>query len=116
MGKLTTHVLDTALGRPAAGLQIALFRVDGTERTQLSTHLTNADGRCDAPLLDGADFVTGKYELEYVSGAYHRAQGVAVTDPPFLEDISISFGIAEESHYHVPLLLSPYGYSTYRGS
>lgn len=116
MGKLTTHVLDTALGRPAAGLKITLFGVDGKGRTQLSTHVTNADGRCDAPLLDGADFATGTYELVFGAGAYHRAQGVAVMDPPFLEDISISFGIAEESHYHVPLLLSPYGYSTYRGS
>lgn len=115
--KLTTHVLDTAAGRPAAGLGIALYRLDGEEtRTLLKTVLTNADGRCDAPLLAGDDFATGQYELVFGVGDYLRASGTAVPEPAFLDTVPIRFGMAERAHYHVPLLVSPYGYSTYRGS
>lgn len=115
-GRLTTHVLDTAAGRPAAGLSIALYRLDGETRTHLKTVVTNADGRCDAPLLQGADFSTGEYELVFAAGDYLRAQGLALPEPAFLDKVPIRFGMAEAAHYHVPLLISPYGYSTYRGS
>lgn len=115
-GRLTTHVLDTALGRPAAGLAIALYRVEGEQRVHLKTVSTNQDGRCDAPLLQDAEFAMGQYELVFEAGAYLRGQGAALTEPAFLDQVPIRFGLAEPSHYHVPLLLSPYGYSTYRGS
>ncbi len=115
-GRLTTHVLDTAGGRPAAGLKIALYRVGGNSHHRLKTVETNADGRCDAPLLEGAAFRPGQYELVFFAGDYLRSSGVALPDPAFLDEIPIRFGLAEETHYHVPLLLSPYGYSTYRGS
>ena len=115
-GRLTTHVLDTAAGRPAAGLSIALYRLDGETRTHLKTVVTNADGRCDAPLLQGAEFSTGEYELVFAAGDYLRAQGLALPEPAFLDKVPIRFGMAEAAHYHVPLLISPYGYSTYRGS
>ena len=115
-GRLTTHVLDTASGKPAAGLTIALYRIAGETRTLLKTVTTNGDGRCDAPLLQGADFATGEYELVFEAGAYLSAQGVVLPRPAFLDRIPIRFGMAENVHYHVPLLVSPYGYSTYRGS
>jgi 5-hydroxyisourate hydrolase len=115
-GRLTTHVLDTALGRPAAGLSISLHRLEGDRRSHLKTVSTNADGRCDAPLLCGAEFAMGEYELVFAVGDYLRSNGATVSNPAFLDTIPIRFGMAEESHYHVPLLLSPYGYSTYRGS
>ncbi|MDG2286327.1 MAG: hydroxyisourate hydrolase [Alphaproteobacteria bacterium] len=116
MGRLTTHVLDKALGRPAKGVRVELFRLDD-DRIQLVDTVTNSDDRCDAPLLDQDVFETGRYELVFHAGAYFRAQAQAITEPPFLDDVVIRFGIAEaDSHYHVPLLLSPYGYSTYRGS
>ena len=115
-GRLTTHVLDTASGKPAAGLSIALYRIDGEARRHLKTVLTNADGRCDAPLLEGAAFATGEYELVFKAGDYLRAQGTALPEPAFLDIVPIRFGMAEQTHYHVPLLVSPYGYSTYRGS
>jgi 5-hydroxyisourate hydrolase len=115
-GSLTTHVLDTATGQPAAGLTIDLFRIDGTSRAFLKTAVTNDDGRCDAPLLDAAAFAAGEYELVFAAGDYLRKQGAALAEPPFLDQIPIRFGMAEARHYHVPLLLSPYGYSTYRGS
>ncbi len=115
-GRLTTHVLDTASGLPAAGLTIDLYRVEGSAREYLKTAVTNDDGRCDAPLLDGAAFATGEYELVFGAGDYLRRQGVALSEPAFLDAIPIRFGMAEARHYHVPLLLSPYGYSTYRGS
>lgn len=115
-GRLTTHVLDTTSGKPAAGLSIALYRFDGAARSHLKTVSTNADGRCDAPLLQGAEFATGEYELTFAAGDYLRAQGVALPEPAFLDIVPIRFGMAEQTHYHVPLLLSPYGYSTYRGS
>ena len=116
-GRLTTHVLDTASGRPAAGVRIDVFRLDDGEPTLLHEAVTNADGRCDAPLLAGRAFAAGRYELVFHAGAYFRASGVALSDPAFLDEVPIRFGIAEAgAHYHVPLLISPYGYSTYRGS
>jgi 5-hydroxyisourate hydrolase len=113
---LTTHVLDTATGKPAAGLSIALYRVEGDSRRHLKTVATNSDGRCDAPLLQGEEFATGEYELVFQAGDYLRKSGAALHKPAFLDTIPIRFGMAEQAHYHVPLLLSPYGYSTYRGS
>jgi len=115
-GRLTTHVLDTALGKPAAGIKLALYRVSGNSHSKLKEAVTNADGRCDAPLLEGKAFQTGQYELVFFAGDYLRANGAALPDPLFLDQVPIRFGMAEETHYHVPLLLSPFGYSTYRGS
>ena len=112
-GYLSTHVLDTARGCPAAGLKIELFRIaeDGS-RSLLSTLHTNADGRTDRPILPTASFAPGTYELLFHAGAYLGTGD----SPAFLDLIPIRFGMAEETHYHVPLLLSPFGYSTYRGS
>lgn len=115
-GRLTTHVLDTATGKPAAGLSISLFRLDGDTRTHVKTVSTNADGRCDAPLLAGPEFRAGEYELVFAAGDYLRRLGVSLPSPAFLDTVPIRFGMAEAAHYHVPLLVSPYGYSTYRGS
>ncbi|SDW32130.1 hydroxyisourate hydrolase [Roseicitreum antarcticum] len=116
-GFLTTHVLDTARGLPAQGLRIALFRLEGAERRLLAETVTNADGRTDAPILPAAAFAPGSYELVFQAGAYLRATGQAGAEPLFLDSVPIRFGMSDaESHYHVPLLLSPYGYSTYRGS
>jgi 5-hydroxyisourate hydrolase len=115
-GRLTTHVLDTASGRPAAGLKIALYRVSGNSHRKIKEAVTNADGRCDEPLLEGEAFQTGEYELVFSAGDYLRAAKVKLPELPFLDQIPIRFGMEEEKHYHVPLLLSPYGYSTYRGS
>ena len=115
-GYLTTHVLDTARGCPAAGIRIALYRVSGNSHRKIAEAVTNADGRTDAPILPEAKFKTGTYELIFFAGDYLRAHGIAGAEPLFLDGIPIRFGMAEEDHYHVPLLLSPYGYSTYRGS
>ncbi len=122
-GYLTTHVLDTAHGRPAAGLAIELYRIDGERRTKLGSLVTNADGRTDGPILPADEFEIGTYELVFHAGAYleQTAGGAPDRDekegmPPFLDAIPIRFGMAENVHYHVPLLLSPFGYSTYRGS
>ncbi|MFV1601047.1 MULTISPECIES: hydroxyisourate hydrolase [unclassified Phaeobacter] len=116
-GYLTTHVLDTARGCPAAGLPIRLYRLDAGGRTEISQMLTNADGRTDSPILPKKDFVTGLYELVFEAGEYLRTNGQASGEMLFLDEIPIRFGITDESaHYHVPLLLSPFGYSTYRGS
>ena len=116
-GKLTTHVLDTAAGRPAAGVRIELFRLSGSSRKEIGDVTTNQDGRCEAPLLSGADMRPGTYELVFHVADYFRAGNVTLTEPPFLDQVPIRFGIAEAgAHYHVPLLISPYGYSTYRGS
>jgi 5-hydroxyisourate hydrolase len=113
-GRLTTHVLDTSVGKPAAGLKLTLRRLgDGVV---LAERVTNADGRVDSPLLEGAAFVAGSYELVFEAGDYFRASGLTLPEPAFLDAIPIRFGLAEATHYHVPLLVSPYGYSTYRGS
>ena len=117
-GRLTTHVLDTAAGRPAAGLRMELWavRLDGV-RDLVREAATNDDGRVDGALLSGAEFVVGTYELVFHAGDYLRAAGHALADPPFLDIVPIRFGIADASaHYHVPLLISPFAYSTYRGS
>jgi 5-hydroxyisourate hydrolase len=116
MGALTTHVLDTARGQPAGGIRLSLYRLGG-QRECLWRGQTNPDGRCDQPLLTGEAFTVGEYELEFQAGEYFRSVGVALSQPPFLDRVVIRFGIAEPGqHYHVPLLLAPYGYSTYRGS
>jgi 5-hydroxyisourate hydrolase len=121
MGKLTTHVLDTARGVPAAGLALSLHLVerdgDGERLVPVKCATTNADGRVDGPLLEGDAFRAGTYELRFHVGDYLRATGTELPDPPFLDLVPLRFGIADPSaHYHVPLLVSPYGYSTYRGS
>ena len=116
-GYLTTHVLDTARGRPADGLKIALYRVAGAGRVKIAEAVTNADGRVDGPLLEGAALTAGVYELTFHAGAYLDATGQATTAPKFLDEVPVRFGVSDpEGHYHVPLLLSPFGYSTYRGS
>ncbi|MCX8571909.1 MULTISPECIES: hydroxyisourate hydrolase [Hyphomicrobiales] len=115
-GRLTTHVLDTATGKPAEGLSISLFHIEGSARSLLKKVATNSDGRCDVPLLAGDDFRTGEYELVFEAGDYLRRQGTELPKPAFLDVVPIRFGMAERTHYHVPLLISPYGYSTYRGS
>ncbi|WP_438754092.1 hydroxyisourate hydrolase [Pararhizobium sp. O133] len=113
-GRLTTHVLDTALGKPAENLRIDLFRIEGDRADQIGSTRTNDDGRCDAPLLGGDTMKPGIYELRFHAGDY---LGHTTGSVPFLDIIPIRFGIADASaHYHVPLLLSPYSYSTYRGS
>lgn len=115
-GYLTTHVLDTARGRPAQGMEIVLFRLQGDQRTELARMRTNDDGRTDSQILPEADFETGIYELEFHAGAWMDATGVAAEEPRFLDVIPIRFGMSQQDHYHVPLLISPFGFSTYRGS
>ncbi len=116
MGRLTTHVLDTAHGRPGAGIRVELYSI-GAERRLVNTIETNSDGRADGPLLEGEAFEAGVWELVFFVGPYFRQQGVALPDPPFLDQITLRFGIASGAeHYHVPLLVSPWSYSTYRGS
>ena len=116
-GRLTTHVLDTALGKPAAGMTIMLYKISGQSHRKLLEAVTNADGRCDAPLLAGDTLLAGSYELVFCAGAYLRATGQAGDGVLFLDEIPIRFGIPDAGqHYHVPLLLSPFSYSTYRGS
>jgi 5-hydroxyisourate hydrolase len=121
-GRLTTHVLDLSSGRPAGAMEVVLYRVEvsrleGHRRREIKRTVTNADGRCDEPLLAGDEMVVGRYEIIFRVGAYFRESGVKLPEPPFLDDVPIRFGIADaEAHYHVPLLVSPYGYSTYRGS
>jgi len=115
-GKLTTHVLDTANGRPAAGLKIDLIRVSGGQHEMLTSKITNADGRCDGALLEGEGFVAGTYVLRFDVGAYFEALGVGKKQA-FLDLVPVRFIISDPgAHYHVPLLVSPFGYSTYRGS
>ncbi|WP_299362250.1 hydroxyisourate hydrolase [uncultured Paracoccus sp.] len=115
-GYLTTHVLDTARGRPAAGMEIVLHRIEGAARTELARVVTNADGRTDAPILPRTDFAPGVYELVFRVGAWLDAGDMPGPQPRFLDEVPIRFGMAEAAHYHVPLLVSPFGYSTYRGS
>ena len=117
MARLSTHVLDTAHGVPAAGMRIDLHRLDAEGRTHVTTATTNADGRTSGPLLAGETMRTGVYELTFHAGRYFRDRGLSLDEPAFLDEIVIRFGIASATGaYHVPLLLSPYGYSTYRGS
>ncbi len=115
MGRLTTHVLDTAHGLPGAGIGIELFAVDDGRRS-VRTTVTNEDGRTDAPLLEGDAFRRGVWELVFEVGPYFERMGVEVPNPPFLDLVSLRFGVADDAHYHVPLLVSPWSYSTYRGS
>lgn len=115
-GYLTTHVLDTARGCPAAGLKVELFEITDQGRTHLRSLVTNADGRTDEQILPEAEFRTGTFELVFHAGAYLDACGVPPESPRFLDVIPLRFGMSEQSHYHVPLLLSPFGYQTYRGS
>lgn len=114
MGRLSTHVLDTAHGCPAAGMHFALFR-EGS-REAIITGSTNADGRSDAPLLSG-ELEPGRYTLVFDVAPYFRSRGLTLPEPPFLDQVSLAFGISDPAgHYHVPLLVSPWAYSTYRGS
>jgi len=114
MARLSTHVLDTARGKPAAGVRVRLFAIEGETRRLLRTAATNADGRTDEPLLAGERIATGVYELEFGAGEYFGDSG---RQPPFLGEVVVRFGVSEpEGNYHVPLLLTPFGYSTYRGS
>ena len=117
MGFLTTHVLDTAQGLPGSNMSISLFRIANNQRQLISQQMTNRDGRCDGPLLQDEDFSVGIYELEFGVEDYFKQVGLAQPAPAFLTDVTLRFGIAQaDEHYHVPLLVSPYSYSTYRGS
>jgi 5-hydroxyisourate hydrolase len=116
MGRLTTHVLDTANGRPGAGIAIELYRL-GPPRERVASTVINGDGRCDRPLLEGEALSVGTYELVFQVGAYFAGRGQGGPAPRFLDEVVIRFGIAAPAeHYHVPLLISPFGYTTYRGS
>jgi 5-hydroxyisourate hydrolase len=115
MSGLTTHILDQASGRPAAGVEVKVSRRVGEERIRLANVRTDTDGR--ARLVAGEDLIVGAYRLEFAVGEYFKASGLPVTDPPFLDVVVIDFAVSStEQHWHVPLLVSPYGYSTYRGS
>ncbi|WP_028022650.1 hydroxyisourate hydrolase [Enterovibrio calviensis] len=117
MGKLTTHVLDTSHGKPGSEIEIALFRVSSHGLEHVITTTTNQDGRTNEPLLEGDAFLKGKYQLQFNTANYFHRTGVALSDIPFLDDVVIRFGIDDPSaHFHVPLLVSPYSFSTYRGS
>jgi len=117
MGRLSTHVLDTANGKPAKSVAIELFAIEGDKRRSILKTTTNADGRTDAPLMIGEAFRVGTFELVFDVGDYFRSVGTTTADPPFLDLVPIRFTIAEpDGHYHVPLLVSPWSYSTYRGS
>ena len=116
MGRLTTHVLDTARGVPGAGMRVELYALS-PKLEKLPAVTTNSDGRADAALLEGASFKAGRYELVFRAGDYFRETGLDLDDPAFLDEIPIRFAIADAGmHYHVPLLVTPWSYSTYRGS
>ena len=115
MGKLTTHMLDTAVGKPGAGIPISLYRIaDG--RHLVTSATTNADGRTDAPLLDSDAFTLGTYELQFSIGDYFKRTGASDSEHAFLDDVVIRVNLTTDDHYHIPLLASPWSYSTYRGS
>jgi 5-hydroxyisourate hydrolase len=117
MGSLTTHVLDTSRGLPARGMRLDLFRFETAGWRLLKSFVTGDDGRSSEPLLAADDFVVGRYRIDFHVGAYFRAMLASLPDPPFLDDVPIHIGIADPgSHYHVPLLCSPWSYATYRGS
>jgi 5-hydroxyisourate hydrolase len=117
MGKLSTHVLDTTIGKPGAGVAIELYAVGVAGRLLLKTETTNADGRCDSPLLEGQAMLPGRYELVFAAGDYFAARGVELPQPRFIDKVTIAFGIASaDQNYHVPLVVTPWSYSTYRGS
>lgn len=117
MSKLTTHILDTALGKPAPGVQLELYEVDAEGLNHIVSLKSNEDGRTDVPLLSAENFQVGVYELQFFMGPYFRAAGHELDDPMFLDTVHIRFSIASmDQHYHVPLLVSPWAYSTYRGS
>ncbi|WDR04118.1 hydroxyisourate hydrolase [Devosia algicola] len=114
-GRLTTHVLDTMHGKPARGMRLDLLYVHGDHNHHIAESFTNADGRVDQPLLEGEQFDKGVFEIQFHVGQYFERLGVAL-ETPFLDVVPIRFSISDESHYHVPLLVSPFAYSTYRGS
>ncbi|HKS12113.1 MAG TPA: hydroxyisourate hydrolase [Pseudomonas sp.] len=117
MGRLTTHVLDAAHGCPGSSIKVELYRVEGQQLELVKTAVTNSDGRVDAPLLEGEAYRGGVYQLQFGAGDYYRARGVQLPGQAFLDVVVLRFGIdAGQEHYHVPLLISPYSYSTYRGS
>jgi 5-hydroxyisourate hydrolase len=117
MGKLSTHVLDVSQGKPGAGVLVELYAVEATARILLKSEVTNNGGRCDEPLLEGDEMRAGQYELVFCAGDYFATQGVALPTPRFIDRVVIAFGIAyPEQNYHVPLIVSPWSYSTYRGS
>ncbi|MFS1931828.1 hydroxyisourate hydrolase [Vibrio splendidus] len=117
MGRLTTHVLDTTHGLPGAEIKVELYKVNESSTEKLATVLTNSDGRTDAPILVGNDFRPGKYQLVFYVADYYKSKGVELDGVPFLDDVVIRFGLDDpDAHYHVPLLVSPYSFSTYRGS
>jgi 5-hydroxyisourate hydrolase len=117
MGKLTTHVLDTANGKPASGMTITLYRCKENTKILLGSWITNSDGRCDAPILEGTGFQNGTYELVFAVASYFDRVCDKMSNPSFLDLVPVRFSIADaEAHYHVPLLVSPWSYSTYRGS
>ncbi len=117
MGKLTTHVLDTMHGSPAAGMAVRLYRIESGEPRLLQALALNADGRAEAPLLEGAALQVGRYRLVFAVAEYFRNRRVTLPEPAFLDEVPLDFGIADPAaHYHVPLLASPWSYSTYRGS
>ena len=117
MGSLTTHVLDIAQGKPAAGVAITLLRVNGDERERVLDVVTDENGRTDQPLLRDADFRAGTYELVFAIGAYFAGRNVPGGDPPFLDAVTVRFTVSDpDAHYHVPLLATPWSYTTYRGS
>ena len=116
MGLLLNDDMDTSAGQPAGGMAWVLYRAE-PQHSEIASGLTNIDGRNDGPVLEGADFTVGTYELVFMAGDYFRSRGVDLPEPPFLDRVVLRFGISEaDNHYHVPLLVSPYGYSTYRGS
>jgi 5-hydroxyisourate hydrolase len=117
MGRLTTHVLDTAHGTPAAGMEFRLYRNLDGRYALVKDGRTNADGRVDAPLLEGPALTRGRYRLVFLAGAYFLTRGEVLPDPPFVDEVALDFGVADPgAHYHVPLLVSPWSWSTYRGS
>ena len=117
MGKLSTHVLDVTQGKPGDGVEVELYAVEGQGRTLLKSVVTNHDGRCDTPLLQGDEMQPGQYELVFSVGDYFARQGVELPSPRFIDRVIIAFGIADAGqNYHVPLVVSPWAYSTYRGS